>query len=339
MTKQILKKAYDDYGRFRIPGIVCLDSGKLLVYYECRKDQYAKTGMESDWAPSDVGMKSSVDGGKTWSPDVILARGNGENTNNPVMFADGKTVVFIYHIAYFRTFCRRSLDEGETWDEPVEITDVLRVPDRKWTVAACGPGHGTVLADGRYVVPIWIVSNPEDPKAHHPAVLSMLYSDDRGLSWKLGDIIDKDYMGNPTETCLAQLADGTVMINIRQHSVRPRRMIAYSAGGISKWHGFHLEEALPDPVCMAGMVAHDGKVYFVNCHSETQRRELTVFETVDGAMWKPLAVVSEPAGYADVAVSPDGTRLYVFYEEFTPEEKYLTFAVLDLPCEPEESTS
>ena len=113
MTKQILKKAYDDYGRFRIPGIVCLDSGKLLVYYECRKDQYAKTGMESDWAPSDVGMKSSVDGGKTWSPDVILARGNGENTNNPVMFADGKTVVFIYHIAYFRTFCRRSLDEGD----------------------------------------------------------------------------------------------------------------------------------------------------------------------------------------------------------------------------------
>lgn len=322
--KCILKsQGQGGYELFRIPGMVCMDSGKILVYYENRK-------AESDWALSDIGVRSSMDGGRTWSEEEILARGGQQNVNNPVMFADGLTLCFIFHMGYRRTFCRRSLDEGRTWSQPEEITESLKTPDYDWTVVASGPGHGTVLRNGRYVVPVWMCSNHENPKLHYPSILTTLYSDDRGKSWHLGELIDKDYMKNPSETALAELPDGTIMINIRHEAVKRRRVIAYSNDGSGGWHGFHFEEALPDPVCMGGMVARNGKTYFVNCHSETERKNLTVFETRDGAEWKKLAKISESAGYSDLAASPDGKKLYIFYEEFSTQNRDLVFTVLDI---------
>lgn len=333
LTKITLKKqGQDGYGLFRIPGLICLESGKLLAYYESRKDNHAASGLESDWAPSDIAMRSSVDGGKTWSAEEILATGGSRNVNNPVMFADQSEIHFIYHQSYNRTFSRRSTDEGLTWSEPAEITEALKTPDYDWTVVACGPGHGTVLRNGRYVVPVWMCSNHENPAMHQPSILTTLCSDDKGRSWHLGELIDQEYMKDPSETALAELPDGTVMINIRHESPQRRRMIAYSSNGFTGWHGFHFEEALPDPICMGGMAAHGGNIYFVNCNSETERRNLTVFKTRDGAVWEKLAVISKPAGYSDLAVSPDGKKLYIFYEEFSAASRNLVFAVLDLTC-------
>lgn len=330
MAKCTLKKEGEDgYGHFRIPGLICLDSGKILVYYECRRDSSTLAGLGGDWAPSDIAVRMSTDGGRTWSEDEILADGRGKNVNNPVMFADQSEVHFIWHEGYGRTFYRKSTDEGKTWGIPEEITDALKTPDYDWTVVACGPGHGTVLSSGRYVVPVWMCSNHDNPMAHHPSVLSTLYSDDRGRTWHLGELIHKDYMKDPSETALAELADGTVMINIRHEASRRRRMIAYSGNGSGGWHGFHFEEALPDPVCMGGMAARDGKVCFVNCNSEEKRENLTVYRTRDGAVWEKSAVVSEFSGYSDIAVSPDGTKLYLFYEEFSARSCNLVFAALD----------
>jgi sialidase-1 len=326
----ILKKRGEGgYGRFRIPGLICMDSGKLLVCYECRRDD-GEAGLGSDWASSDIAMKTSSDGGRTWSKDEILALGHEKNVNNPVMFADGSKVLLLYHEAYRRAFCRRSGDGGRTWTAPEEITEALRTPDYDWTAAACGPGHGTVLSTGRYVVPVWMCANHIDPLAHHPSVLSTLYSDDRGVTWHLGEMIDKTYMKDPSETALVELADGTVMINIRHEAPRRRRMIAYSADGSKGWHGFHFEEMLPDPICMGGMAAKNGTAYFVNCCSETKRRHLTVYRTCDGAVWENLAMISEPAGYSDIAVSPDGTQLYVIYEESADPDFRLAFAAFDI---------
>ena len=59
---------------------------------------------------------------------------------------------------YARVFTRRSADDGATFTEPREITDVfeaLRV-DYPWRVCATGPGHGLRLRSGRMVVPVWM---------------------------------------------------------------------------------------------------------------------------------------------------------------------------------------
>lgn len=324
MDKYTLKRSNQDgYDIFRIPGIICTESGKILVYYESRKSA-------SDWAAIDIAVKSSIDGGKTWSEDKTLVYGQGKTVNNPVMFTEKKEVLLMWQEEYRRTFYCKSFDEGETWGEVREITDSLKTPLYNWTVIACGPGHGTVLSNGRYVVPVWLCSNPQDLKAHHPSILSTVYSDDKGETWHLGELIDKEYMKDPSETALAELADGSVMINIRHESPTKRRIIAYSSNGSDGWHDFKFADDLADPICMGGMVSYNGKVYFVNCNSEDERENLTLYETHDnGVSWKNLAMISEPAGYSDIAISPDGKKVYILFEEFFYKYSYTNFKSFD----------
>ena len=320
MKKSVFKqKGQDGYKFFRIPGLVCTSSGKLLAYYECRRDI-------SDWAIIDIAVKTSMDGGENWSKDQILVCGNGKTVNNPVMFADESEILFMWQEEYHRTFYRKSYDEGENWGEVIEITESLRTPDYDWTVIACGPGHGTVLSNGRYIVPIWMCSNFEDLKSHHPSVISTIYSDDKGKTWKIGEIIGRDLLVNPSETALVELADGQVIINIRHESSVKRRGIAYSSDRGEHWGKPYFENALPDPVCMGSMVAHNDLVYFTNCNSENARVNLTLYVTSDnGKFWGKLADISEIGGYSDVAVSPDGKQVYILYEEFSSQVSNLMF--------------
>ena len=177
-------------------------------------------------------------------------------------------------------------------------------------------------------------------------MISTIYSDDKGKTWKLGELINKEYLINPSETALAELADGSVMLNIRHESARKRRVIAYSDTGVDGWHNIHFEESLADPVCMGSMTAHNGKVYFVNCNSEDKRINLTLYESTDNtATWKELAMISSAAGYSDIAVSPDGSKVYILFEEFfynfnsegpwwaidRNKSQHLIFVSLDVP--------
>src|SRR4051812_6602173 len=49
------------YALYRIPGIVVTSKGTLLAYCEARRGS-------SDWGASDVFLRRSADGGKTWEP-------------------------------------------------------------------------------------------------------------------------------------------------------------------------------------------------------------------------------------------------------------------------------
>lgn len=99
---------------------------------------------------------------------------------------------------------------------------------------------------------------------------------------------------------------------------------------------------------MGGMAAHDGKVYFVNCNSESERKNLSLYVTVDnGISWKNIATISEPAGYSDITISPDGNKIYILFEEFFYQNgnsslaldrcssQNLVFVSLDIPVKKE----
>lgn len=327
MKKLTIKRYHIDYHNHRIPGIICTDSGKIIIYYECRTDG-------SDWSIKDLAMKSSTDGGETWSEDKVLVYGNGHAENNPMMIADKNVLLFTWQEDMCRTYCRKSYDEGETWSDPVELTHFTKTPLYPWTVIAFGPGHGIVTNTGRYLLPVWLCSNPENPLRHDPSIVSTFHSDDKGDTWQLGELIDEEYLKNPSETVLAQLSDGRILLNSRNESPCKERFTAFSSDGASHWQEKHFEPALPDPTCAAGLTSHNGSLYFSNCCSQTDRRNLTVKRSDDdGQTWKIIAEISDPAGYSDIALSPDGKKIYIFFEEFdgSIEHYDLVFVSLDNP--------
>ncbi|MBR3767818.1 MAG: exo-alpha-sialidase [Clostridia bacterium] len=296
-----------DYKRARIPGIICTDKGTVLAYCELRQS-------DSDWAVIDIGMKKSTDGGKSWSQRKILVSGENENTvNNPVMIADGDTVHFLYCVNYHRVFYMKSTDEGESWTAPAELTDAIKEQTKNffWSCIATGPTHGIRLSTGRLLVPVWLAYNREDEKSHHPSVIALLYSDDRGESWKIGEI----YKGlhDASEFTVAQLFNGKIIVSIRHEEENRCRVVAEVSEDAEIIDPVFCEE-LPDPVCCAGMCSLGENILFVNCADTEHRINLTLRKTEKGTVIKESLLLSEVAGYSDIAVSPDKKYAYILYE-------------------------
>src|SRR5262249_7026069 len=139
-----------------------------------------------------------------------------------------------------------------------------------WAVLATGPGHGIELKNGRLLVPVWI-SPGTAGSAHSPSVAATIYGDDRGATWKAGQIAGPETprLPAPNETAPAKLSDGRVMLNIRAASKRQGRIVTLSKEGATKWTAPGFDDQLFEPVCFASL-ARLGKnrLLFVNPDSE-----------------------------------------------------------------------
>ncbi|MDZ7639631.1 MAG: sialidase family protein [Bryobacterales bacterium] len=276
------------YELYRIPGIAVTPKGTVLAYAEARKT------LRGDWGTIDIVLRRSEDGGKTWSPQTVIANVPGEKTKNPVALAqnlaepsavtynnptaiiDRKTgaVHFLFCLEYMRAFYMRSDDDGKSFSDPMEITpafDEFRA-DYGWKVIATGPGHGIQLRSGRLIVPVWM-STGTGGHAHRPSVVSTIYSDDHGATWHRGEIAvpNTEDSVNPSETVAEQLSDGRVMLNVRTETKAHRRLIVTSTDGATGWSAPRFQEELKEPVCFGSIVrlsgAGDGRksrLLFVN---------------------------------------------------------------------------
>jgi sialidase-1 len=321
------------YETYRIPGLIATPQGTLLAYCEARKSA------RGDWGQIDLLSRRSTDGGKTWGKpqpigalpadvqknEVATAQKLGEpdkfTMNNPVAITarDG-TIHFLHCVEYARCFVMQSTDEGVTFSKPVEITDTFAEfrRDYAWKVLATGPAHGIELKSGRLIVPVWL-STGTGGHAHRPSAVSTIYSDDRGRTWRRGEIIvqhGKD-VTNPSETIVVELADGRVMVNVRSESKEQRRLVSISADGATKWSHPRFDDELFEPVCMASIVRVDDKL-LAYAHPNSQKRDrqnLTLrLSDDDGETWKWSRVLDPAfAAYSDLAVTRDGA-LYCLYE-------------------------
>lgn len=331
------------YQLYHIPGIVVTAKGTVLAWCEARRDG-------SDWDDIRILLRRSTDDGKTWSQprsivDVpgpkrknafaLRLKHTDPNTvtyNNPVLIADDDgTVHMLFCLEYERAFYQRSIDDGQTWSPPVEITAAFAGfrPAYDWKVLATGPNHGIQLRNGRLVVPVWL-STGEGGNAHRPSVTVTLYSDDHGTTWKAGDIAVPNTAEwiNPNETVAVELEDGSVMLNVRSESVTHRRIVTVSPDGATGWSRPRFDQALLEPICMAGLVRyrHAGRslLLFSNPHNleggregspepgkSRARKNLHLKASSDeGRTWaidKPLE--PGPAMYSDLAVTAAGTIL------------------------------
>jgi sialidase-1 len=335
------------YKIYRIPGIVVTKSGTVLAYCEARKTA-------SDWATIDILLRRSTDGGKTWSDPAKIADVPGPKErnpvavekkigskddityNNPVMIADASGAVhLLFCLEYMRCFYSRSDDDGKTWTKPFEITANAFDPLKKqhaWKVLATGPGHGIQLKGGRLVVPVWL-SLGTGGSGHGSGVTATIYSDDGGKTWKPGEVAvpSTDEWNSPNEATVAELSDGSVMLNARSPSKANRRLVTTSADGATKWSKPKFDDALPEPICEGSLLAIPGKKALLFSNPDNlekagaktppapgtgrDRKNVTVrLSEDDGKTWTAKrSIESGFSAYSDLAALKDGTVL-LFYE-------------------------
>lgn len=365
----------EGYELYRIPGLVVTTKGTVLAYCEARRTT------RGDWGEIDVMLRRSEDGGRTWAPREVLVHIEGdepvnpvaaaqnldrpgENTvNNPVAIVDQVTgaVHFLYCLEYMRCFYMRSDDDGRTWTKAVEITPTFDQfkPEYDWKVLATGPCHGVQLQRGphagRLVVPVWL-SLGTGGHAHRPSVTSTIYSDDHGQTWQRGEIAVPDTPETvfPNETVVVELADGSVMLNSRTESMPNRRVVVVSPDGATHWSAPRFDEALYEPICMAGIIrlslAADGRknrILFSNPHNlerldgkaqpgkSRDRRNLSIKLSYDEGRTWPVNKSLEPgySAYSDLAVLPDGTALCLYErgnDALLAEKRYSSYTHLTL---------
>lgn len=323
------------YHTYRIPALIATKSGALLAFCEGRK------AGRSDAGNIDVLVKRSLDNGKTWEATQVVWDDADNTCGNPCPVVDANTGVIHLLLTHNRgddveekitagqakgtrtVWIAQSSDDGATWSKPVEITRDVKKAD--WTWYATGPGIGIQLKSGRLLVPC--DNKVLGTKAHQSHVI---YSDDGGESWRIGGVV-----GPGCNECQAvELADGTVMLNMRSYRGDKRRLVALSKDGGETFGDAKPDEALIEPVCQASILRYPGErggILFSNPAS-TKRENMTVRLSRDEGKTWPYAKTLFPgqSAYSCLAVLRDG-RVACLYE--AGEEHYshgLTLATFTL---------
>lgn len=351
------------YAHYRVPAIAVSPAGTVMVVVEARESS------SGDWGPQDILLRRSSDGGETWDEprkivelseeqpqnDAAIAQGLAEpgvityNNIVPIVDHEEGVVHFLFCSAYARAYYMRTSDDGETFSEPVEITDTFERfrEEYDWKVIATGPGHGIKHSSRRLIVPVWL-SDGTGGHAHRPSIVSTIYSDDGGGTWERGDVVVRHpELKNPSETLAAELSDGTVMLNIRNESPEHRRAITRGPDGASGWSEIRFDDALVEPICMGSLLRVGESLLFANPDSTEprnpanpdgnwKRQNLSVrISEDDGMTWTAKRVI-EPgvSGYSDLAADRDG-NVYCVYEDGTQTDRgthvrYLSVARFDL---------
>ncbi|MEJ3748197.1 sialidase family protein [Actinomycetes bacterium KLBMP 9797] len=340
----------DGYAGFRIPAIVTTRSGALLAFAEGRR------GGLGDAGDIDLVLRRSTDGGCTWG-SLQVVHDSGPNTAGnpaPVLTAEGRVVLLSTYNGGTateaaimrgevpadqsrRVFVQYSDDEGTTWSAPREITAGVKAADWRWY--ATGPVHGIRLARGPHRDRLVIPANHSVAPPAGSADLGTeakyygghtLYSDDAGATWRIGALDDNPngYV-NVNETTVAELPDGRLYLNTRDHNgTGPgSRADAYSRdGGATLELPYRPQATLAGPVVQGSLLqvaGPAGPLLFAGPADPAARAAMTIRVSTDqGATWRAARALSGlPAAYSDL-VQLDAATVGILYEtgNFGPYE-------------------
>jgi sialidase-1 len=307
--QSVFAAGQDGYHTFRIPALIVTKAGTLLAFCEGRKQG------RSDAGDIDLVLRRSTDGGKTWGPLQVVWDDGVNTCGNPCPVVDRDTGTILLPMTHNlgsdteamlvegrskgtrSVWIAKSTDDGRTWSRPTEITKDVKRPD--WTWYATGPGVGIQLKSGRLVIPC--DNKVAGTKANQSHVI---YSDDHGVTWKLGGVVGPKC----NESQIVELADSSLMLNMRSYQANNRRRVALSKDGGLTWTDPVGDPTLIEPVCQASLIRGPAGLLFSNPAS-TKREKMTVRTSADeGKSWSAGKVLWEgPAAYSCLSVLPDGT--------------------------------
>lgn len=281
----------------------------------------------------DVYERHSDDNGATWSThkmvvgteaDHALVGGDhGFGDVSLVECASGKIVaIMVGGPGYFGSTPSNpivptiitSTDGGDTWSTPRTLTDELYN-----TTYNEGAVQGSFAGSGRGLM----LQRQKDEQLNGRIMFAMshrfannnvqeyiIYSDDEGNTWKFST--QSAYSGGD-ESKLVELADGTVMISVRQSGQRGYN--TSTDGGVTwgtqaKWADINGN-------------ACNGDILYVNKHvmlhsypNDGKRKNVTIKASFDsGKSWsKPYVVCAPSSCYSTMDVTKDGD-IAIFYED------------------------
>ncbi len=208
------------------------------------------------------------------------------------------------------TYTCRSLDDGQTWEPPVKLSD-------PW----CGCIHSLIqMRSGRIV----LVGQEIIPSWRHATV--MWVSDDLGRTWQRGDVLDygvgtNDHAGS-IEGSVVERQDGTLYLLMRTES--GFLWEATSRDGL-KWDNFQKSAISSVTCCPQMMRLADGRIALLwnasprhDPTSRTSRAELSLaFSNDETASWSKPVIVA--ANYLR-----GGRVSYPYLYERKPGELWIT---------------
>ena len=322
---------------YRIPALAVTRAGTLLAFAEARQDGGGDAG------DIDLVVRRSTDGGRTWDASITVWDDGANTCGNPapVVRNDGRVVLPMTWNAGAdierniiantsgeprRAFVTSSDDDGQTWAPARELPH-LREPHWGWY--ATGPGNAIQLERGDFAGRIVVPANHSDRTGEgHFYRAHVVYSDDGGDSWTLGGVA-----GPATnESAVAELADGSVLLNMRSYAGRNRRAQSVSGDGGATWSAPRLHDTLVEPVCQASMIRADDCLLFANPASATARERLTVRASMDdGETWPSSNMIyAGSAAYSSMAALPDGRIGILFERDGYSRISFATFATKEL---------
>lgn len=281
----------------------------------------------------DVYERHSDDNGATWSThkmvvgtdaDHALVGGyHGFGDVSLVECASGKIVaIMVGGPGYFGSTPSNpivptiitSTDGGDTWSTPRTLTDELYKTTYKE-----GAVQGSFAGSGRGLM----LQRQKDEQLNGRIMFAMshrfgknnvqeyiIYSDDEGNTWKFST--QSAYSGGD-ESKLVELADGTVMISVRQSGQRGYN--TSTDGGVT-W-GTQAKWADIDGNACNGDILYVNKHVMLHSYPNNgSRKNVTIKASFDGGKsWsKPYVVCAPSSCYSTMDVTKDGD-IAIFYED------------------------
>lgn len=281
----------------------------------------------------DVYERHSDDNGATWSThkmvvgteaDHALVGGNhGFGDVSLVECASGKIVaIMVGGPGYFGSTPSNpivptiitSTDGGDTWSAPRTLTDELyKTTYKEGAVQGsfAGSGRGLMLQrqkneqlNGRIMFAMSHRFGKNNVQEY------IIYSDDEGNTWKFST--QSAYSGGD-ESKLVELADGTVMISVRQGGQRGYNKS--TDGGVT-WGTQAKWADISGCACNADILYVNKHVMLHSYPNNGSRKNLTIKASFDdGKSWSnPYVVCAPGASYSTMDVTKDGD-IAIFYED------------------------
>lgn len=280
----------------------------------------------ADDAEKDLLVKRSTDHGVTWSGNAVIeGAGDHLSWSNPSFVTDGVTTYLFYCLTVNgdlgRVFYRSTTDNGLTWSERTEITQLWANNSHGWTQHG-GIGHGIVKlrepARGRVLVAFHHRGRVALPPAQRGYGNDVIFLGPQG--WEIAGGPPLDPSRGTNEARLAERADGSLYLLARQASGSNQlRARSDSFDGGKTWSAWTTVNGIRGTVCDSGLLRFSDTCHLYSYPSGTaksakERRDLAIkFSRDGGTTWAGERLIHRgQSTYSDLARDSRG-NIYCIY--------------------------